>query len=197
MNGKNKCKLLKQIRQKIADENDIQYVTTECKFQGQCTGTCPKCEAELRYLEQELDKRRKAGKAIAVAGIAAAMVVTATGCDLFGTPLQGKDTIPPEQQTTADAGASTEAVKGELIEETQSDKLFGRVAPSEVIWGELMEETLPESPLPGLVPPSKGIWGELLKGDVPYEEADPTGEADYKQTTEDLILTGDVAWPVP
>lgn len=175
MNGKNKCKLLKQIRQKIADENDIQYVTTECKFQGQCTGTCPKCEAELRYLEQELDKRRKAGKAIAVAGIAAAMVVTATGCDLFGTPLQGKDTIPPEQQTTADAGASTEAVKGELI-----------------------EETLPESPLTGVVPSSKGIWGELLEGDVPFEENQtPTGEADYTQPTEELILTGDVAWPIP
>ena len=71
MNGKNKCKLLKEIRQRIADENEIPYVTTECKFRGNCTGTCPKCEAEVRYLEQELEKRRSAGKKIAVAGIAA------------------------------------------------------------------------------------------------------------------------------
>ena len=82
MNGKSKCKILKDIRRQIAQDNDITYVTSECKFQGDCTGTCPKCEAELRYLEDELRKRQKAGKAIAVAGIAAALVVTASGCEL-------------------------------------------------------------------------------------------------------------------
>ena len=79
--GKNKCKILKEIRQKIADENDIPFVTAECKYQGNCKGTCPKCEAELAYLEQELLKRKKAGKAIVVAGIAtAAMLFTLKGC---------------------------------------------------------------------------------------------------------------------
>ena len=48
MSGKNKCKILKEIRQKIADENDIPFVTAECQFQGECSGTCPKCEAELQ-----------------------------------------------------------------------------------------------------------------------------------------------------
>ena len=91
MTGKSKCKILKEIRREIARNNSIDFVTSECKFQGDCTGTCPKCEAEVRYLEQELDKRKKAGKAVAVAGIAAAMVVTATGCDLFANnkPLSG------------------------------------------------------------------------------------------------------------
>ena len=50
MKGKNKCKILKEIRQKIADENDIPYVTRECTYRGDCKGTCPKCEAELLYL---------------------------------------------------------------------------------------------------------------------------------------------------
>ena len=45
MLGKLKCKLLKQIRQRIADENDIPYVTSECSHKGACKGTCPKCEA--------------------------------------------------------------------------------------------------------------------------------------------------------
>ena len=80
MSGKNKCKILKEIRQKIADENDIAYVTSECKHQGECSGTCPKCEAEVRYLENELKKRQNAGKAVAVAGIAAALVVSSSGC---------------------------------------------------------------------------------------------------------------------
>ena len=43
MLGKKKCRILKEIRQKIADENDIPYVTHECKFQGECKGTCPRC----------------------------------------------------------------------------------------------------------------------------------------------------------
>ena len=47
MLGKKKCRILKEIRQKIADENDIPYVTHECKFQGECKGTCPRCESEL------------------------------------------------------------------------------------------------------------------------------------------------------
>lgn len=80
MNGKSKCKILKDIRRQIAANNDIEYVTSECKFQGNCTGTCPKCEAELRYLEEELKKRQKAGKAVAVAGIAAAFMMSAAAC---------------------------------------------------------------------------------------------------------------------
>ena len=82
MNGKSKCKILKEIRREIARNNDIEFITSECTFQGECSGTCPKCEAELRYLEQALEKRRHTGKAVAVAGIAAALVVTATGCSL-------------------------------------------------------------------------------------------------------------------
>ena len=80
MSGKNKCKILKEIRQKIADENDIAYVTSECKYQGECSGTCPRCEAELQYLENELKKRQQKGIRIALAGVAAAVVVSAGGC---------------------------------------------------------------------------------------------------------------------
>ena len=54
--GKQTCKILKEIRQQIADRNDIEYITSECHFQGECKGTCPKCEAELQYLENELSK---------------------------------------------------------------------------------------------------------------------------------------------
>lgn len=82
MNGKSKCKILKDIRRQIAQNNDIDFVTSECKYQGDCTGTCPKCEAEVRYLEQELAKRHVAGKAVAVAGIATALIIGAAGCGM-------------------------------------------------------------------------------------------------------------------
>ena len=83
MSGKNKCKLLKEIRQKIADANDIPFVTAECKYQGSCKGTCPKCEEELAYLESELRKRQKAGKCIVLAGLITGSALLAfKGCEI-------------------------------------------------------------------------------------------------------------------
>lgn len=44
--GKQTCKILKEIRRQIAEANDIEFVTSECRYKGDCLGTCPKCEAE-------------------------------------------------------------------------------------------------------------------------------------------------------
>jgi len=78
MRGKNTCKILKEIRQRIAEENDIELITSECTYQGDCLGTCPKCEAEVRYLEQELEKRQTLGKAAVVAGLSVGALFTAS-----------------------------------------------------------------------------------------------------------------------
>ena len=67
--GKQTCKILKEIRRQIAAENDIKLVIEECTYQGDCLGTCPKCEAEVRYLERELERRQRMGKAAVVAGL--------------------------------------------------------------------------------------------------------------------------------
>lgn len=72
--GKQTCKILKEIRRQIAEANDIEFATSECRYKGDCLGTCPKCEAEVRYLEQQLRVRSLAGKAIALAGISAASI---------------------------------------------------------------------------------------------------------------------------
>ena len=80
MKGKEKCKALKELRQKIADENDIEYAVSECTHQGDCKGTCPKCDAELRYLERELERRTKLGKRVAFAGLSACLAGVVSGC---------------------------------------------------------------------------------------------------------------------
>lgn len=67
--GKKLCNELKAIRKQIADANEIEYSPNECTHQGECKGTCPKCEAEMRYIENELNMRRILGKAIVVAGL--------------------------------------------------------------------------------------------------------------------------------
>ena len=79
MRGKDKCRALKEIRKQIAENNDIEYVVSECKHKGECKGTCPKCEAEILYLEKELAKRRNMGQKVAVAGIAVGMAASMTG----------------------------------------------------------------------------------------------------------------------
>ena len=86
MLGKQKCKMLKEIRQRIADENDIPYVTRECSHQGDCSGTCPRCESELRYLEQQLERRAALGRKVSVAALCAGMVLGASGCAPFSHP---------------------------------------------------------------------------------------------------------------
>ena len=41
--GKNICNQLKEVRKRIAEENDIPLETEECTYKGKCRGTCPRC----------------------------------------------------------------------------------------------------------------------------------------------------------
>lgn len=79
-NGKKVCKELKAVRKQIADANGIEYVPNECSHKGDCPGTCPACEAEVRYLERELSLRSKLGKATVVAGLSIAVAACASSC---------------------------------------------------------------------------------------------------------------------
>lgn len=68
------CEQLKAIRTEIAKANDIDYTPSVCNFQGICRGTCPACEAERSYIEQELSLRQKAGKAVKIVGLASSLL---------------------------------------------------------------------------------------------------------------------------
>lgn len=74
--GRAICKVLKGVRQKIANENGISYHPEECHHKGECTGTCPGCEKEIRYLEEQLKNKQHSGLGLRVAGIAAGVCVT-------------------------------------------------------------------------------------------------------------------------
>lgn len=54
---------------KIALKNNIEFNIEECTYEGDCTGTCPKCERELEYLEMELKKKQYKGEKIELEGI--------------------------------------------------------------------------------------------------------------------------------
>lgn len=92
--GRSICNVLKSVRKAIADANGIRYEPAECGFEGECRGTCPACEAELRYIERELSLRRMAGRAVTVAGIAlGAAALTACGRDVAQQFEQPKTTV--------------------------------------------------------------------------------------------------------
>ena len=72
MTGKEKCRILREIRKQIAETNGIEYVTIECTYEGNdCKGTCPKCEAEVAYLDMKLNQKRAQGERISISGLSA------------------------------------------------------------------------------------------------------------------------------
>jgi hypothetical protein len=84
--GKNKCDYLKKIRENIAKHYGIPFQTKECGFEGECKGTCPKCEQEVRYLEMELLKKGVLKKSLT---LACALPVMASAVGSAEAPLKG------------------------------------------------------------------------------------------------------------
>lgn len=109
--GKKVCATLKQVRKQIADANGIPYEVTECQHQGNCKGTCPKCESELRYIENQLSLRRAAGMAVSIVGLSLGVAATFASCSAPqpaapAQPTESVQTIPP---------STLEEYEGEII----------------------------------------------------------------------------------
>lgn len=143
--GRNICNTLKAIRKQIADANGISYSPDECHFKGECKGTCPKCEQDVRDLEHELHLRQMAGKAIKVAGVAlgiTALTASATSCATQkgyykSTPPKSEKVIPIlfQEYTTNDTALLQAKdslskkgvlfVQGHLISDEDNEPLIG------------------------------------------------------------------------
>lgn len=184
MKGKNKCKILKEIRQRIADENDIPYVTRECSYQGECKGTCPKCEAELRYLEQELEKRRRLGKSVAVAAVAAGLSLSLSACvpgGGSGSGGTGAPTLPTAKPPISSTypeleGEPAETVAGmiDTMPPETEEPLMGKVLPAESTEGGTAPDTTEEPELLGDV----AYFPDTMPGEgLPADEVPETTEA--------------------
>lgn len=150
--GKNICKVLKDVRGKVARENDIPLEIPECTFEGDCRGTCPRCEAEVRYLEQELRKRKSLGKAVTIAGIALSSMVAA-GCSPKQTP--GEPTLPQNTPVEETAVAKTDTVPNDTLpKKEEKEEVYynggiewipGYYIDSTEIDGEIIEEVGPDT----------------------------------------------------
>ena len=133
--GKSTCKLLKSIRQQIADANGISYRPIECHHKGDCAGTCPACEEEIRYLERELKARKGNGFGMKVAGIAAGICTTVMPMTAAAQGVKPDSTANPPVQTTkkapikvvdlSDSCASPVVVRGMVIDEENKEPVIG------------------------------------------------------------------------
>ena len=133
--GKSTCKLLKSIRQQIADANGISYQPKECQHKGDCAGTCPACEEEIRYLERELKARKGNGFGMKVAGIAAGICTTVMPMTAAAQAVKSDSTANPPVQTTkkapikvvdlSDGCASPVVVRGMVIDEENKEPVIG------------------------------------------------------------------------
>lgn len=159
--GKEKCRILKEIRAEIAKQNDIEWVTSECKHQGNCKGTCPKCEQEIKQLEEALAKREALGKKVAVVGISAAISLSVTGCDPRTMATDGVDPV-------YDGGLPPETHTEEVFTEISDGEFLPPESDTVLVKGEL--------PIPG---------GET---EPPTDEE--TAEADTDEETADEVFAG-------
>ena len=133
--GRSTCKLLKSIRQQIADANGISYRPKECQHKGDCAGTCPACEEEIRYLERELKARKGNGFGMKVAGIAAGICATVMPMTAAAQAVKPDSTANPPVQTTkkapikvvdlSDSCASPVIVRGMVIDAENKEPVIG------------------------------------------------------------------------
>ena len=86
---------MKSVRRAVAEANGIDLEIPECTFDGECSGTCPRCEAEVRMLEQALSARQRMAQKVAVLGVAA-------GLSFMGMPTASAQNITPTPPSTSE-----------------------------------------------------------------------------------------------
>ena len=96
MTGKERCRVLKDVRKTLSQKLGIDLNQTECTYEGECKGTCPKCKKEESILNSALIK-----KGATLAG-ATLLTVSLTGCTLFEPDIAGDVVQLPENPPEAE-----------------------------------------------------------------------------------------------
>lgn len=169
---KEKCKELKQIRAKMAEDLGVELHQTECTYEGYCSGTCPKCMQEelklnaaimKKQLEESDIKRR-----VAAAGLTTAAALCLSGCNTAPLgQLEGDVQYVP----------SSEEIAGGMSYLPPEDELTGAIAVPEESAEEVVPETTEEA-----VPEEKVME---LEGDVAY----------VPEATEEVFYEGELEIP--
>lgn len=171
---KEKCRELKKIRAKMAEDLGVELHQRECTYEGYCSGTCPKCMQEELILNAAIRKKQmeesNLRRRVTAAGLTTAAAVCLSGCNVDSYQIDGDMQYIPEE--------TVEALEGDMAY-VDTEELEGAIAApeTEAVEGEM--ETLPctneteeteEATTPTLIE---------LEGDVAYiptEEWELAGE---------------------
>ncbi len=116
-----KCEHLKEIRKNVADALGVELNQSICTFEGECKGTCPKCEQEEQKLSKALFLKGTA--------VAASAAILLTGCAADPDVLTG-DMQEPEfyedelegEPTLAEDDDDIITLEGDLVYIEDDDK---------------------------------------------------------------------------
>ena len=75
MTNQEKREMLRSLRRNLAQLNHILWLSSAESCEADCDGSCPVCEAELRWLEGELNRRAADGHTIRLCSSAAPIPV--------------------------------------------------------------------------------------------------------------------------
>ena len=111
MTNRERCDYLKSVRKTVADKLGIDLHQRKCTFEGECSGTCPKCKSEETILNNALLK------GVAVAGAMVVLASCITACTPVKEDLSGDvEMAPPTEDLSGDVEVSDpNAVDGEMI----------------------------------------------------------------------------------
>lgn len=192
--GKTICSVLKTIRKQVADANEIKYEPRECHYEGECRGTCPACEAEVRYIERELDLRRQLGKAVAIVGISAGLSAL-TGCD---NKAKNVDSV-----SESESNLSKGIVKVETLERVDGDVEYKSPVDTVIVDKDpatIKKRTAPfKAPAPKAEKKESAVnEGEMVMGQTGGVDIDPVPMPNpYINPKSSEEVFGDVAEQMP
>lgn len=180
MDHKAKCKRMKKFRKFIADKLGVDLHQKECTYEGECSGTCPKCKQE----EEILNKALLSKGAVTVAAVATA--VSMSGCSPANNPKPHLSSVSQLEYVDGEEIAPPEIEEGD-IEILEGDV----VAPIDDLVGEV---AIPIDDLEGA---TTEVEPECSTGDNSGGDVIEEGGLELVEPDSDYVdLEGDVLMPV-
>jgi hypothetical protein len=112
--GRRICDALKDIRKTVGESEGINLNQSECHHKGECLGTCPKCEAELREINSKVSHNR-----LLAIGTATLAAMSLSACGPVSSDLSG-DTEIATNSSTSDKSTVTSKQDQEAVKEKET-----------------------------------------------------------------------------
>lgn len=194
--GKKICETLKAIRSDIARANDIDYTPTPCDHQGDCAGTCPACESEMRWIERQLRVRHALGKAVTIAGVSMALSLGASAATPSSNGVdQKRKTEPPSRPVNPDRTRTAGVVRRPPVNEEEETRKKAEEERMRKMLEEQRKIVRGKIPMPPETPKNDSISNVLKNGSQFVAEGDTIITEDGNEVVVRELTTGIVAAP--